>query len=149
MGVLHHSASRDHGPVTDDFESPRELWRQSTPSIRLGWGLLAVVGLGGIVFALINSKPPIGFAGAIFLSALLYWEARSSSPMLPQPVPLAQFQWCESVDPLSLLCLERHAVLLPARFDPGAMLQSDAGTRRFFAVHPVDVSAVALVGWTS
>jgi EmrB/QacA subfamily drug resistance transporter len=45
--------------------------------------LLAVLGLGGIVFALINSRPAIGFAGAVFLIALLYWETRSSSPMLP------------------------------------------------------------------
>jgi EmrB/QacA subfamily drug resistance transporter len=45
--------------------------------------LLAVLGLGGIVFALIDSRPRIGFAGAIFLIALLYWETRSSSPMLP------------------------------------------------------------------
>ena len=46
-------------------------------------GLLAVLGLGGIVFALINSRPIIGLAGAIFLIGLLYWETRSSSPMLP------------------------------------------------------------------
>ena len=52
---------------------------------RFDWagGLLAVLGLGGIVFALINSRPAIGLAGAIFLIALLYWETRSSSPMLP------------------------------------------------------------------
>ena len=52
---------------------------------RFDWaaGLLAVLGLGGIVFGLINSKPAIGLAGAIFLIGLLYWETRSSSPMLP------------------------------------------------------------------
>ena len=52
---------------------------------RFDWagGLLAVLGLGGIVFALINSRPIIGVAGAVFLIALLYWETRSSSPMLP------------------------------------------------------------------
>ena len=54
-------------------------------SRRFDWagGLLAVFGLGGIVFALINSRPTIGLAGATFLLALLYWETRSSSPMLP------------------------------------------------------------------
>jgi EmrB/QacA subfamily drug resistance transporter len=52
---------------------------------RFDWngGLLAVLGLGGIVFALINSRPTIGLAGAIFLIGLLCWETRSSSPMLP------------------------------------------------------------------
>jgi len=46
-------------------------------------GLLAVLGLGGIVFALIDSKPAVGLAGAFLLIGLLYWETRSSSPMLP------------------------------------------------------------------
>ena len=52
---------------------------------RLDWagGLLAVLGFGGIVLALIESRPAAGVAGAIFLTALLYWETRSSSPMLP------------------------------------------------------------------
>jgi EmrB/QacA subfamily drug resistance transporter len=52
---------------------------------RFDWagGLLAVLGLGGIVFALIDSRPVAGLAGAIFLIGLLYWETRSSSPMLP------------------------------------------------------------------
>jgi hypothetical protein len=38
---------------------------------------------GGIVFALIDSKPGVGLAGAVFLIGLLYSETRSSSPMLP------------------------------------------------------------------
>jgi EmrB/QacA subfamily drug resistance transporter len=52
---------------------------------RFDWagGLLAVVGLGGIVLAFIDSMPVVGVAGAICLIGLLYWETRSSSPMLP------------------------------------------------------------------
>src|SRR5580692_6892531 len=52
---------------------------------RFDWagGLLAVLGLGGIVFGLIDSRPAVGLAGTIFLIGLLYWEMRSSSPMLP------------------------------------------------------------------
>jgi EmrB/QacA subfamily drug resistance transporter len=46
-------------------------------------GLLAALGFGGIVFALIESAPVAGAAGAIALIALLYWEARTSSPMVP------------------------------------------------------------------
>ena len=70
--------------LLDHLESPRELRSRST-AVRFDWagGLLAVLGLGGIVFALINSRPAIGLAGAIFLIGLLYWETRSSSPMLP------------------------------------------------------------------
>ena len=52
---------------------------------RFDWlgGLLAILGLGGIVFGLIDATPAIGYAGAMFLIGLLYWESRSSSPMLP------------------------------------------------------------------
>jgi len=46
-------------------------------------GLLAALGFGGIVFALIESVPLAGIVGGIALIALLYWEARSSSPMVP------------------------------------------------------------------
>ena len=46
-------------------------------------GLLAALGFGGIVFALIESVPLAGIMGGIALIALLYWEARSSSPMVP------------------------------------------------------------------
>ncbi len=46
-------------------------------------GLLAAFGFGGIVFALIQSAPLAGIVGGIALIALLYWEARSSSPMVP------------------------------------------------------------------
>jgi hypothetical protein len=67
--------------------------------------------------------------------------------MLPLSL-FRKFVWRESADPLSLLRLERHAVLLPIRFDPGARVHSDPG-RRSFAVHSVDVSVIALVGWTS
>jgi predicted MFS family arabinose efflux permease len=44
---------------------------------------LAAFGFGGIVFALIESAPVAGVVGAIALIALLYWEARSPSPMVP------------------------------------------------------------------
>ena len=46
-------------------------------------GLLAALGFGGIVFALIESAPVAGALGAMVLIALLLWEARSSSPMVP------------------------------------------------------------------
>jgi EmrB/QacA subfamily drug resistance transporter len=46
-------------------------------------GLLAALGFGGIVFALIESAPAAGGLGIGALIALLYWEARSASPMVP------------------------------------------------------------------
>jgi EmrB/QacA subfamily drug resistance transporter len=46
-------------------------------------GLLAALGFGGIVFALIESVSVAAAVGAIALIALLYWEGRSSSPMVP------------------------------------------------------------------
>jgi MFS family permease len=118
---------------------------------RFDWagGLLAVLGLGGIVFALINWRPTIGLAGAIFLITLLYWETRSSSPMLPLSLFRSRSFSGANLLTLFLLRLERHAILLPTRFDPGSRVHSDPGRRRSSAVHPVDVSVVALVGWTS
>ncbi|MEX2263986.1 MAG: MFS transporter [Bryobacteraceae bacterium] len=55
---------------------------------QLDWlgGLLAALGFGGIVFALIESAPATGAVGAIALIALLYWEARAPSPMIPLPL---------------------------------------------------------------
>ncbi len=52
---------------------------------RFDWlgGMLAALGFGGIVFALIESTPVTGAVGATALMALLYWEARTSSPMVP------------------------------------------------------------------
>jgi len=52
---------------------------------RFDWlgGLLAVLGFGGIVFALIESAPVPGAVGAMALMALWYREARTSSPMVP------------------------------------------------------------------
>jgi EmrB/QacA subfamily drug resistance transporter len=46
-------------------------------------GLLATLGLAGIVFALIESVPVAGVLGALAMIVLLYWEARSPSPMVP------------------------------------------------------------------
>jgi EmrB/QacA subfamily drug resistance transporter len=59
--------------------------RPVKPGQHFDWmgGLLAVLGLGGIVVALIDSMPVARTVGAIALLALLYWEARSSSPMVP------------------------------------------------------------------
>ena len=52
---------------------------------RFDWpgGLMAAVGFGGIVYALIESSPAVGVLGGVALIALLYWEARSPSPMIP------------------------------------------------------------------
>uniref|UniRef100_Q02B98 Drug resistance transporter, EmrB/QacA subfamily n=1 Tax=Solibacter usitatus (strain Ellin6076) TaxID=234267 RepID=Q02B98_SOLUE len=59
--------------------------RSGTESRRFDWqgGLLAALGLGGIVFGLIESAPLACVAGAIALIVLLYWEGRAPSPMIP------------------------------------------------------------------
>jgi EmrB/QacA subfamily drug resistance transporter len=46
-------------------------------------GLLAVLAFGGIVLGLIESRPAAEAIGVAALIALLCWEARSSSPMVP------------------------------------------------------------------
>jgi EmrB/QacA subfamily drug resistance transporter len=59
--------------------------RTGDPGTRPDWlgGLLAAVGFGGIVFALIQSMLLAGVIGAIALVGLFYWEAHSTSPMVP------------------------------------------------------------------
>jgi EmrB/QacA subfamily drug resistance transporter len=59
--------------------------RAAGNSHRFDWvgGLLAVLGFGGIVIALIDSMPLAGAAGAIALCGLLYREAHIPSPMVP------------------------------------------------------------------
>jgi hypothetical protein len=59
--------------------------RSGNQSQQFDWqgGLLAALGFGGIVFALIESMPVAGAVGAIALIAPLYWEAQTPSPMVP------------------------------------------------------------------
>src|SRR6266853_910686 len=59
--------------------------KYDNPGRQFDWpgGLMAALAFGGIVYALIESAPVAGAVGAITLIALLYWEARSSSPMVP------------------------------------------------------------------
>jgi predicted MFS family arabinose efflux permease len=45
--------------------------------------LLTTVGLGGMVYGLIESAPIAGALGGLSLAAFFYWETRSSAPMLP------------------------------------------------------------------
>ena len=46
-------------------------------------GLLAALGFGGIVFALIEAVPVAGVLGAVTLLVLGYWEAHAPSPIVP------------------------------------------------------------------
>ena len=59
--------------------------RAASPGQRFDWlgGLLAVLAFGGIVLGLIESRPAADAIGIAALVALVYWEARSSSPMVP------------------------------------------------------------------
>jgi len=55
------------------------------PGTRPDWlgGLLAALGLGGIVYALIQSVLIAAVVGTLALIALTYWEIHSPSPMVP------------------------------------------------------------------
>src|SRR5215470_11017255 len=66
------------------------LWKVSESSAgdtgaRPDWpgGLLAALGFGGIVYALIQSMPIVGVVGAVALLGLFFWEAHAPSPMVP------------------------------------------------------------------
>jgi EmrB/QacA subfamily drug resistance transporter len=59
--------------------------RAGGPTQQFDWqgALLAALGFGGIVYALIESRPVAGAAGAAVLMALAYWEAHTAAPMIP------------------------------------------------------------------
>jgi len=66
------------------------LWKvpdtwASNRGVEFDWpgGLLAALGFGGIVFALIESMPAAGVIGVMALIGLGYWEAHAASPMVP------------------------------------------------------------------
>jgi EmrB/QacA subfamily drug resistance transporter len=66
------------------------LWKvpeskAATVGQRPDWlgGLFTALGFGGVVFALIESSPAAGAIGVVALVALFWWEAHSSSPMIP------------------------------------------------------------------
>ena len=65
------------------WKIPESVRGGESPGFDWPGGLLAALGFGGIVFALIESKPAPGALGVIALIALLYWEARTSAPMVP------------------------------------------------------------------
>jgi len=56
-----------------------------TQGARLDWpgAILTTIGLGGIVYAFLESAPVPGAIGAVSLIAFLFLEARSPAPMLP------------------------------------------------------------------
>jgi len=62
--------------------------RSANRGARPDWmgGLLAALGFGGIVFALIQSVPSAGAVGAMALLGLAYWEAHAPAPMVPLQV---------------------------------------------------------------
>src|SRR5712691_750849 len=66
------------------------LWRvpecgRKNEEVKLDWPgvLLTTLGLGGIVYAFIQSVPAAGAVGAVSLIAFLFVEVRSPAPMLP------------------------------------------------------------------
>ena len=105
-------------------ESPESrAGNQGRPFDWLG-GLLAALGFGGIVFALIESTPAAGCGWRRRPDRAVRIGRRAHpSPMIPLHLfRSAQFQRSQPAHPLSLLRAERRALLLPARFDPGAGL---------------------------
>ena len=89
------------------------LWKvpessTGTPAARPDWigGVLAAGGLGGIVYAFIQSAPFMAIAGVVCLIGLAYWETHSPFPM----VPLEIFQ-SRNFSAANLLTLFLYAAL--------------------------------------
>src|SRR5262249_22657704 len=62
---------------------PESKAADSSASADWPGAVLATLGLGGIVFALIQSALITGIVGALALIGFLYWEAHTASPMIP------------------------------------------------------------------
>ena len=108
VGLFHQCANRAAGGSDHCLESPGKQRWQASYSFDWAGGMVTAFGFGGVVYALIESKPLAGAAGAIGLVVLLYWETHISSPMVPLwPVPLQEFQRSQPADLFSLCGVER------------------------------------------
>ncbi len=116
---------------------------------RLDWigAVLTTLGLGGVVYACLESSPVSGAVGAAFLVAFVAVEARSPAPMLP----LSLFR-SRTFLGANLLTLFLYAALSGVLFFfPLNLIQvqgytATAGGRGAPAVHPAPLPAVAVVG---
>ena len=107
---------------------------------------LAAIGLGGVVYALIESEPLAGAIGAAALAAFVLVERRAAAPMLPLELFRSRaFSVRERPHALSLCRPQRGLVLLPVEPHPGAGLHGDGSRRGAPSVHPADVPALPLV----
>jgi EmrB/QacA subfamily drug resistance transporter len=66
------------------------IWRvpecgtqEKGPALDWAGSLLATLGLGGVVYAFVESAPAFGAAGIVALAIFIFVEARSRAPMLP------------------------------------------------------------------
>lgn len=65
------------------FRVPESAIEKDALRLDLAGALLTAIGLGGIVYAFIESKPFIGLIGVAALVAFAFVESRSKAPMLP------------------------------------------------------------------
>ena len=105
MGIFHQCSRWADRRIASSLEGPGKHAPELRASTSTGQAACWPRSVfGGIVFALIESMPLAGVAGAIALIALLYWEAHSSSPMIPLRLFRSRnFSWREPAHPFSLL----------------------------------------------
>lgn len=65
------------------WKVPESRARSRNQSFDWAGGALAALGFGAVTYALIDSRPVAGAAGAITLVALFCWEAHAPAPMVP------------------------------------------------------------------
>ena len=125
--------------------------RAEEADVRIDWlgGLLVTAGLGGIVFALIQSAPIAGMIGALAMIGFLFWERRFASPMAPFRLFHSGDFTAANVLTLFLYCALGGLVFyLPLNLiQVQGYSPSKAGAA--LAFHSADVSAVALVRWAA
>ena len=118
-----------------------------SPSFDWFGGVLAALGLGGVVFALVESTPAAGAAGVILLLVLLYWEAHASSPMIPlQLFRSRNFSGANLPHVLPVRGVERRAIFLSPGFDPGT--QGYSPTQAGAALLPFILLMFLLSRWS-
>ena len=132
--------------------------RDTSRTARVDWSgaALAVLGLGGVVFGLLE-WPPLGaghplvlgplIAGAVSLGLFLAGRGRAAEPDdAARPVPVANLHAGEPPHAAAVRRARRRPVPGAAEPDSGAALHGHRGRRRAAAASGDHVRAVAMVG---
>jgi hypothetical protein len=83
MGIFQQCADRAGGSWSHFVRAPESAAKIEGSKLNSAGALLTALGLGGIVYAFIESRLFVGLLGLVAMGAFVLVEARSGTPMLP------------------------------------------------------------------